>query len=241
MAQPNILQYFVQTDVTFGHIFQWMTGEKDAGRLQLTGSGQIQLDHIYSNNPVNDMYWGRVYDFSRTTAATLRYLMLKITGVIGYYTHNTTIIEQRVNADLSRPGQEIEWGTPINDGNFLANDGISANWVAAHFDMMFPHFLIESRIQGACAPFQLFNQMIVINRQHGMVWNFLISLNIRNINYEVGMYEAIPLIVVYRLEPTFQPPQIGPQLQNYPYSLPSNYDGNMEYIKNELAKVNIRE
>lgn len=114
-----------------------MTKEKREERLQQTGYGQIQLDYIYSNNPGNDRHWRRDFDFCRTTAATLRYLMLKITGVIDYYTHDTTIIERRVNADLRRPGQEVRQGTPINDGNFLAYDGISANWVAVRFDMMF--------------------------------------------------------------------------------------------------------
>ena len=91
MAHPIHKHYFVKTDPTFVTIFQWMTAEEGAGRLRQTGYCRIQLDHIYSNDGVNNMAWGRNYDFSRTAAATLRYLMLSITGILGpgLFDHNT--------------------------------------------------------------------------------------------------------------------------------------------------------
>lgn len=78
--------------------------------------------------------------------------------------------------------------------------------------------------------------MIVVNKQQGILWYFDISLNVTRINREEGMYEAIPHIAVFRLESTSQPPQ----LKNYPYSRPDDYDKSMEYLENELAKVDIK-
>ena len=238
MAQPPHKHYFVKTDPTFVTIFQWMTAEVGAGRLRQTGNCRIQLDHIYGNDRGLDRAWGRDYDFSRTAAATLRYLMLRVTRMLGPDLYKHDILSQpglgRVVTDLQNPEQIVREGVEMNAGDLLASNKVEAEWVSAHFDMLFPHFHIENRIQNlhpGGPAVSLRDEMIVINIASHTVWDFIITLSVSRLPdvQHKKVFNALPIIIVYRLESQSR------TLQNYPFKAPDDED--VEVIESRMASL----
>ena len=239
MAQPPHKHYFVKTDPTFVTVLQWMTAELGAGRLGRTGYRRIQLDRIYSNDCVNNMAWRREYDFSRTTAVTLRYLMLTVTGILGpgLFDHNTLSQPAlgRVVTDLQNPQQIVREGVEMNAGGLLANTRVEAEWVSAHFDMLFPHFHIENRIHLSPLPVvSMGDEMIVVNIASNTVWDFIITLSITRLPdiQHKKVFNALPIIIVYRLESHPSMP-----LMNYPFASPNAYD--VAFIESRISHAQI--
>ena len=217
-----------------------MTAEVGAGRLRQTGSCRIQLDHVYSNDRDNGLNraWSREYDFSRTTAATLRYLMLRVTRLSGpgLFDHDTLSQPAlgRVVTDLQNPQQIVREGVEMNAGGLLANTRVEAEWVSAHFDMLFPHFHIENRIQNlqpGQRPVSMRDEMIVVNRERNTVWDFIITLSVTRLPdiQHKKVFNALPIIIVYRLES-----QRG-TLVNYPFNSPD--DDDVDVIESRMASL----
>ena len=97
----------------------------------------------------------------------------------------------------------------MNAGGVLASSKVEAEWVSAHFDMLFPHFHIENRIQNlhpGPLPVSMRDKMIVVNVASNTVWEFIITLSVtRWPDIVLGLqrkkvFNAIPIIIVYRLE-----------------------------------------
>lgn len=238
MAQPPHKHYFVKTDPTFVTIFQWMTTEVREGRLRQTGNCRIQLNQIYSNDDVNNRAWRREYDFSRTAAATLRYLMLRVTRISELFDHDTLSQPAlgRVGTDLQNPQQIVRVGVAMNDGGHLARNNVEAEWVSAHFDMLFPHFHIENRIRdlhpGQQRPVSMRDEMIVVNTESCTVWDFIITLSVTRMPdvQHRKVFNGLPIIVVYRLDSHQNKP-----LVNYPFNPPDDED--VDEIESRMAQL----
>ena len=116
--------------------------------LQITGAETVQLDFISGNG--RDEYpkeWKRMYDFTRTVDVTLRLMMLKATGLIEL--HDPNISEPargRNDTQLQFLPRARGCNRPINYKNHLATNEYEARWFTAHFDMLFPHFYLESQL-----------------------------------------------------------------------------------------------
>ena len=226
-------------------MLDWIRAESQAERLHYTGYREVQLHHIYSQNQYDDEMWGRIFDFARTSSATLRYIMLRVTGLNQHFNPEGpgNPARNRVNADLAMPGQmpppQPQFATPINHGNHLAGNASEAKWVAAHFDMLFPHFRIESRIDGMQDnQVQSSNdQMVVVDVHHRIVWNFIVTLTVTklpNAPHGTMRFRAIPFIAVHRLE--LKPPQ--QQLINYPFRpVGGGHDENIENIQARMRNM----
>ena len=190
-------------------MLDWIRAELQEGRLHFTGYREVQLDHIYSQNEEDDQKWRRVFNFANTSSSTMRYMMLRVTGIHRHFNPNSLrrTARHRVDLDLAnppvRPPLPPQYSTPINDGNHLAGNAFEAKWVAAHFDMLFPHFRIESRIDGMqvneVRPFS--DQMVVVDVYHCIVWNFVVTLKVEklpNAHRRNMRFRAIPHIAVHR-------------------------------------------
>ena len=225
---PVNKHYFVQTDPTFKIALEWISDELKAKELHTTGLHVTQLDHIYSQDidNDNDKRWKNIYDFARTSSSTLRYIMLRVTGLSEYYKGDSfgKTALGRVEADLNQtregPPLPPEYSTPINAGKCLAGNVYEAKWVAAHFDMLFPHFRIERRINGikdgkldvikVNETRLLDDKMVVVNFREHIVWEFSVTLTVKRLRNAPNRkkrwrFKATPIIVVYRRE--LRPPQ----------------------------------
>ena len=249
---PANKHYFVQTDPTFRIMLDWIRTESQAGRLHYTGYREVQLHQIYSQNQDDNQMWSRVFDFGRTSSSTLRLIMLRVTGLDQYFDPEGPGHPARnlIDADLAEDGQmplpPQQYTTLLNNGNHLAGNAFEARWVAAHFDMLFPHFRIESRIDGMQdnQVRSLNDQMVVVDLHHRIAWNFVVTLKVTRLNAPTGKmrFLAIPFIAVHRLE--LNPPQLNPpqqQLTNYPFPPPlgSDQDENIEDIQTRMREMRV--
>ena len=248
---PVNKHYFVKTDPTFRIMLDWIRAESQAWRLHITGYREVQLHHIYSQNEEDDQKWGRVLDFANTSSSTLRYIMLRVTGLNQLFCPHAPrdTARHRVDADLEIPREgpplPPQYSTAINHGNHLAGNASEAKWVAAHFDMLFPHFRIVSRIDGMqvgqVRPSN--DQMVVVDVHHHIVWNFVVTLSVgKLLNAPDGKmrFQARPFIAVHRLE--LRPPQL--QFTNYLFQQPlpqvgSSLDDNIDVIQARMRTMRV--
>ena len=139
------------------------------------------------------------------------------------------------------PPPPPQFAMPINHWNHLAGNAFEAKWVAAHFDMLFPHFRVESRIDGMqdnqVRPSN--DQMVVVDVHHHIDWNFVVTLNVRKLpNAPDGKmrFRARPFIAVHRLE--LRPPQ--QQFTNYPFPpVGGGHDENIENIQARMRNMRV--
>ena len=219
---PVQKQYFIKTDATFQQIYAWMRAEQRRG-LEVTEYCEIRRPFINGNaephNPANPRprEWSRMYDFSRTAHAILRLMMLKVTELIQL--HNPEIaqaVRRRNEANFDVPAPVPRYNRPINHGNHLAGDEYEAQWITAHFDMLFPHFYIENRLNGI----QINevralrnNQLVIVDTRYHVVWEMIVSLDITRLedpDPRLGVpvlwrFNAIPNVAVIRMEYKYPP------------------------------------
>ena len=88
--------YFVSTDERTFRVNR----QKIKTHFKITGCRTIQANYI--RNVKDDQHprrWGRIYDFSRTAASAMRYLMLTVTGLIHEFKgKNARSLERAANA-----------------------------------------------------------------------------------------------------------------------------------------------
>ena len=222
MNQSENKRYFVRTDDTFQQVIEWIAEQRTPRYgLDVTGYREIQLSYISGDNMHYDCLWGRMYDFSRTAQATLRYLMLTVTGLIQFHDPGFgKRAKPRNQSHVYIPCPHPKYSKEINYGNHLAGSKYEAQWISAHFDMLFPHFHIENRLEGLrlYEERQFFDSIVIIDIHHHVVWNLVVTLTVRKL-YEAPYGSpfqllAIPLLAVHRMEYVHQPPHPVP---NYPF------------------------
>ena len=193
---PHQKQYFVKTDPMF-----WSNVERMKMQLcpVITGSCEVCLPFISGNHPTDPTVWLCVFDFSRTAAVALRHMMLKGTGLL-----------QFCNSSSSSPAKERNdntvirsRGQGINCQSHFAKNKQEAVAISGHFDSLFPHNLLECKLNGI-APGQirsLTGELIVVDTCHNniIIWQIVVSLQVRRLDGWIR-FDAVPTVAVIRHE-----------------------------------------
>ena len=138
-------------------------------------------------------------------------MMLRVTDIHRHYHHGSLgrRARNRVDEDLANPDQmpppRPKFARPINHWNHLPRNRFEAEWVAAHFDILFSHSHIKSRMDrmqvNKGRTFK--DQMVVVDIHHCIVWNFFVTLEVEklpNARDRKLRFQARPFIAVHRLE-----------------------------------------
>ncbi len=235
MGEPN-KHYFVKTDPAFQQVYGWANAVIQAGNFTLTGHGQCQSDYIAGNNGNGNTLaanpaictWANPYHFARTAHRTMRLYMLKLfvldqvvdpEGSEPSHTRNTNLYGVApVNPNFARPA---------NFGNHLAANPNEAQWLVAHYDMLFPHFYIQNKIANI-QPQQhrgINRQLIIVDYVNFVIWDIVTTLSIRCHRVPPGDYEfrAKPMVIYNRYD--LVRGRVGRDVfRNYPFPRPADND-----------------
>ena len=142
---PTTKHYFVKTDpLTFLPVHQWLTRSRADNTLQITGYRAISANFIEGNDGKR---WTRIYDFSRTTLSVMRYHMLVATDLLQLSRPKLGGSNNLLHIDAKGRPDPL-YSISINEHYHLAANENEAEWVTAHFDMLFPHCRIKKRLEG---------------------------------------------------------------------------------------------
>ena len=188
------------------YILHWIGTQKGNHGLRITGYHEVRLPYI-SGNEEDPQQWQRVYDFSRTVHVTLRYLMLTVAGILHFHDPGLSEPSKTRNRDSMVVTVDPRLNREINHNNHLAQNVYEAQWVSAHFDMLFPHFHIENLLNGIGVGERRYipsNELVIVDTTHRVVWNVIVSLSVTSlINAQFPgklRFEAIPTLTFYRME-----------------------------------------
>ena len=210
MGEPY-KHYFVKTDPAFRQVYDWAGAVIRDGNFTLTGHGECQSNYIAGNNGMGHTLqanpdictWARTYDFSRTAHRTMRSYMLNLFGldqIPGYTNPEGSEPSNTRNTNLyTRAQGNQDFTRPANFGNHLAANAYEAQWLVAHYDMLFPHFYIENKI-GNIRPGDnrsINRQLLVVDYSNYVIWNIITTLSIRCHRVPPGDYEfrATPMVI----------------------------------------------
>ena len=184
---------FVKTDCTYSLIADWMAKQN----LQVDCSSRVTLPYI-SGNDDNPQKWSRMYDFSRTAAVVLRYMMLSGTKLLSL--HNPEIA-QRTG---TRNREKMVINAEPDDANLnLAEKAYDTQWLSAHIDMLYPHFYLEYQLRGMKPGDNRSiprNKMVVMDTHDHIIWKISVSLQVEMLEKTNGSFklQAVPTVKVKR-------------------------------------------
>lgn len=210
MQAPQHKQYFVKTDWTYLQVANWIQCELIAGRLHSTESCTVSLDFISGNdvNEHNAQRWTNMYHFSRTASVTMRYMMLCGTGLLRFHDPDIGPYAKRRNSARIRCTNKTQSVIGINYDGRLASNACEAQWISAHFDMLFPHFHVQNQLE-SIIPGEVrslpTNELVVMDTRHHMVWQIIVSLQVTRLMGPYFWLQAVPIVQVnqYELPPGF--------------------------------------
>lgn len=239
MAEANIKQCYVKTDPTFEAVHGWMTAQRAAGHLNVTGYCTIDLNHI-CGLAANELYWANDYHFCRTAAATIRYLMLRVAGIQDFYPHHFNDGKQHHRNVIDQ--LEINGsGIGINHENHLAATANEAKTIVGYFDMLFSHVRFMNRIRGILEDVVLpmTDRMIVIDWVHRVGWDFHVGIQFCRLGDHC--YRAIPSVTVLRFQLTDEAePVPNPYNAQVQQNAQQEHDEMMAAIQQGIAALNIQ-
>ena len=192
--------YFVQTDCTFSSISDWITHQSANGHLNCPESCEVTLPHISGSDDANQFRWRRMYDFSRTAAVTLRYMMLKGANILHLHNPATTQHAKNfydANMNINATQRYLD---PMN---VIAANPLEAQWLSAHFDMLFPHFYLEYMLKGiqpgrSNARHLPTNQLVVIDTRNHVIWQIIAAFNVTRLYRGRLNLQAYPMVTINR-------------------------------------------
>ena len=183
--------YFVKTDCTFSLITDW----KKKQHLEADGSNQVTLPYISGNCLGSKKKWSRMYDFSWTAGVVLRYMMLRGAEILDL--HNPHVGQRRNRENIITKGDK-----PHHVKLHLAKDKYDAQWLSAHFDMLYPHFYLEYQLRGIKPGDNrsIHNKMLVIDTRHHIIWKITVSLEVEMLERTRTSFklQAVPKVIVKR-------------------------------------------
>ena len=222
-------QFYVKTDHTFQTGCDWLIEEKRNNGLIETGYHEMRLTYVRGNagEDPDSRIWHRPHDFTRTCHATVRLMMLEVTGMRQLCDPKIRQPARgRNKARFDRIQPQPQFSRPANAEYKLARNRYEAQWVVGHYDMLFPHYYLESVLQpngeliGVDAPTNIpTREMIILDIVHHVAWHFVVSLHVtRRVDIDkYKQFEAVPNTIVIRMDYLNRPPGWAP---NYPFQPP---------------------
>lgn len=100
------------------------------------------MHHLQNENAAHQ--FGCWYDFSRTASSVLRLFMLEASGMI--HLHNPEFTSREVNRQgMNKRPEEPNFNMAHGDA---AQAGLRAQLISSDFDRLFPHFVIQQKLNG---------------------------------------------------------------------------------------------
>ena len=120
-----------------------------------------------------------------------------------------------------------DFARPANFDNHLAANPYEAQWLVAHYDMLFPHFYIENKISNIRPGNNrsINRQLLVIDYNNYVIWNIITTLSIRCHRVPPGDYEfrAKPMVIYNRYD--LMRGRVGRDVfRDYPFHRPADND-----------------
>ena len=172
---------FLSTSPTFMLVQNGFARElQDNNLISLIGQTTVGTkSYLHGNNP-HPFTFKRSYDFSRTAGSVLRMFMLKASGMDVYY-------DPHFNAKLPNLMQCYVQSYPTPQSCIqMANGPRCARRLAAEFDRLFPHCLIEYEFGNlAAGAGGMSGKMYVIYLDTKTVFQIHATMNVKLVGMEI--------------------------------------------------------
>ena len=165
MSEPVI---FVSTGPTFMLVQNGLFRELGPARRD---TKKVKINENAARN------FPRWYDFSRTASSVLRLCMLEASGMINFYNPEFTNREEiRAEMDISPENADIN----MADHGDAAQPDFRAQLITSNFDRLFPHFVIEQKLDNMAVNEQrtLSGMMYVIYFNERTIYQTNVTMNV---------------------------------------------------------------
>ena len=173
--------YYLESDIEFPTVLQWLQTQVRDGRLVLKGRSEARCEGILKDSVDAAPQWDRAFDFFRTAASVMKLAMIKATGLQEFYSPPFYYKKSNDSRIVSSPDKVNK--REINYGGHLANDESEAKKLWKKFGELYDYKIVNgaltSKSKGKFLPLCNFEkEMIVVYETTGSVWHIKSCLRV---------------------------------------------------------------